>query len=86
MMWFLKDDVLKKKKKGREQRERGRNERLGTVSVKLKKNFPERHLKCNPRNKLKTQKGQFIWSLKWKDHKEIPLLYQTLNGPRNLLC
>ena len=49
MMWFLKDDVLKiKNKKSKEQRERGRNERLGTVSIKLRKNFPERHLKCNP--------------------------------------
>lgn len=68
MMWFLKDGVLKKKKKkSREQRERGRNERLGTVSIKLRKNFSKRHLKCNPRNKPKTQKGQFIWSLKWKE-------------------
>ena len=67
MMWFLKHGVLEKKKKNREQGETGRSKRLGTVSTKLRKRFPERHLKSNQRNKLKTQKGQFIWSLKWKE-------------------
>lgn len=66
MMWFLKDGVYKKKTV-REQGERDRSKRLGTVSTKLRKNFPERHLKSNQRSKLKSQKGQFVWSLKWKE-------------------
>lgn len=67
MMWFLIDDVLKKKKKKTGRKERGRSKRLGTVSTKLRKNFPKRHLKSNQRDKLKTQKGQFVWSSKWKE-------------------
>lgn len=68
-MQFLKDGVLKKKERKKEKgaRRGGWKQRLGSVSTKLKKNFPERHLKSNQRNKLKTQKGQFVWSLKWKE-------------------
>lgn len=33
---------------------------LGRVSTKLRENFPERHLKSNQRNRLKTQKGQRV--------------------------
>lgn len=37
------------------------------MSTELGENFPERYLESNQRNKLKTQKGQFVWSLKWRE-------------------